>query len=141
MRVHVHSTHTIYSDYIWTTAWTKGLGPSVSSTLTTLAEGFDGEKFDWQCVREYNLVNHCVLPRAGHSPTCGKILEHAVSKITAFRESIGVRLCIFKVGVTSNPLKRYVMYLKQGFQMMWVITKVSQCGSHPHVGGGMCFTL
>ena len=63
----------IYSgEYLLTTAWTKDLGPSVASALTTLAEGFDGEKFDWQCVRKYNLVNHCVLPRAGPLPTCGK---------------------------------------------------------------------
>ena len=116
----------IYSgEYLLTTAWTKDLGPSVASALTTLAEGFDGEKFDWQCVRKYNLVNHCVLSRAGPLPTCGKILEHAVSKITAFRESVGVKLCVFKVGVTSNPLTRYVMYRKQGFTMMWVITKSS----------------
>ena len=90
-----------------------------------MADKFDGEKFEWQSVRRYNLVNHCPFPRVGHLPTCGKILEHAVSKITAFRETIGVRLCVFKVGVTSNPLKRYVMYLKQGFTMMWVITKSS----------------
>lgn len=73
MCMHVHPTHTIYSgEYLLTTAWTKDLGPSVASALTTLAEGFDGEKFDWQCVRKYNLVNHCALPRAGPLPTCGK---------------------------------------------------------------------
>ena len=34
----------IYSgEYLLTTAWTKDLGPSVASALTTLAEGFDGE--------------------------------------------------------------------------------------------------
>ena len=89
--------------------------------LTTLGEAFDGETFDWKSVQPYRLLNHCVGGRG--SLSCGKVLAHAKAQITAFRETIGVRLCVFKVGVTSNPVHRYVSYLGLGFTSMWVITK------------------
>lgn len=41
--------------------------------------------------------------------------------VSSFREKMGIRVCIFKVGVTSNPVSRYIGYKKVGFQAMWVI--------------------
>ena len=34
---------------------------------------------------------------------------------------MGLRVCVFKVGVTCNPVKRYLSYLDQGFSCMWLI--------------------
>lgn len=91
--------------------------------LTALGEAFEGETFNWQSVRRYQLLNHCDRFRRRKSPTCGKILSHARSQITAYREHIGVRICVFKVGITSNPPRRYASYLKLGFSSMWIITQ------------------
>ena len=52
---------------------------------------------------------------------CGKILGHAKEQASALREKIGIRLCCFKIGVTTNPLDRYQSYLKKGYNLMWVI--------------------
>lgn len=41
--------------------------------------------------------------------------------MTLFRETIGIRLCVFKIGVTSNPVSRFALYKKSGFTSMWVI--------------------
>ena len=54
--------------------------------------------------------------------SCGRILEHAKDLITSFREQIGVRLCCFKIGITSNPLIRFISYIKKGYTHMWLIS-------------------
>ena len=44
----------------------------------------------------------------------------------SFREQMSISLCVFKVGVTSNPVVRYVDYKRKNFTAMWVIF----CGSN-----------
>ena len=61
------------------------------------------------------------MPRHG-KPTCGKILAHAKKQIQAFREQVGLRVCVFKVGITCNPIQRFVSYREMGFTDMWVVT-------------------
>ena len=39
------------------------------------------------------------------------------------REKIGIRVCIFKIGVTANPIARYKLYVDQGYATMWLIHK------------------
>ena len=34
---------------------------------------------------------------------------------------MGIDLCVFKIGVTSHPVIRYVDYVKKNFTAMWVI--------------------
>lgn len=60
------------------------------------------------------------MPRTGQL-TCGNILSFCKEKVTEFREKIGIRLCVFKLGVTSNPVRRYPGYLEKGFTAMWII--------------------
>ena len=114
------------------------------AVLSELGTKFDSASFNWQLVRQHGLVNCCVKPP--RVLTCGKILSHALNKITAFREKLGVRICVFKIGVTSNPVLRFVPYLQSGFTDMWVVTSSNSvdtihmleaaCISHfsPHVG-------
>ena len=95
--------------------------------LSSIAEHFS-ESFDWQCVKPFQLLNH--IPR-GRLCTSGKILAHALRQITAFREAVGVRVCVFKIGISANPVQRFVSYLRLGFTTMWVISKSqSVCEIH-----------
>ena len=96
------------SEVRWRDHMTKESVSTAIATLTALGDTFDGDSFDWQSVRRFQLLNHCAT--RGRPPSCGKILAHAKGQISAFRESIGVRLCVFKVGVTANPIRRYVSY-------------------------------
>ncbi|CAE7040423.1 unnamed protein product [Symbiodinium sp. CCMP2456] len=41
--------------------------------------------------------------------------------IDAFRESMGISITVFKIGVTSNPVPRFVLYRTKHFTNMWVI--------------------
>ena len=65
------------------------------------------------------MVDH-FLPT---NPTCGKLLEHCKDKVVAFRECLGIRLTVFKIGVTANPDERFPSYVKMGFTGMWLIAK------------------
>ncbi|CAE7180797.1 unnamed protein product [Symbiodinium microadriaticum] len=54
-----------------------------------------------------------------------KILWHCVKTVNCIREENGGRsLCVFKLGLTSNPLQRRQSYLEQNFMSFVVIHKV-----------------
>ena len=94
-------------------------------SLQHLADTFNAATFDWNVVKSLGIVNQCAKePRSGQ-PTCGKILAWCKEPVTAFRESMGIRVCIFKLGITSNPLARYIDYQSKGYTCMWLIA-VSQ---------------
>lgn len=61
------------------------------------------------------------MKNTSRPPTCGRILEHCKDKVDNFRENMNVRLCVFKIGVTADPITRFESYLKIGFQSMWII--------------------
>ena len=90
-----------------------------------MGKSFDASIFDWASVSPFKLLNCCVNPPRGRRVfTCGKILAHARGEITRFRESTGgVRLCVFKIGISANPILRFISYLEMGFTDMWVLTK------------------
>ena len=55
-----------------------------------------------------------------------KILWHCVSCIQSIRERCGgPQLCIFKIGLTANPVQRREGYLQQNFKHFAVIHKVN----------------
>lgn len=54
-------------------------------------------------------------------PTCGKILEHSKNQVSAFREFLGVALCVFKIGVTATPFDRFQDYMARNYTHMWLI--------------------
>ncbi len=84
------------------------------------SEEFNPETFDWQNAKDIGFYNHCIL-KSPRPPTCGKLLSHCRVKVTSFRERVGIRICIFKIGVSSNPIKRYQLYREQGFTSTWIL--------------------
>ena len=89
----------------------------------SLGEAFSYDSFDWGKASSNGLFNKCMPCDKKHLPTAGRILSHAKKQVTALREKIGIRICIFKVGVTSNPPVRFANYLAEGFTTMWVVSK------------------
>ena len=73
---------------------------------------------------------HKSLPYGGN-PTCGKILLYAKEQVECMIKQVGKGLCIFKIGITTNPLMRYPSYLGLGYTTMWLI----------HVSGSLGLTL
>lgn len=102
------------SDNLWPSKET-------TCTLKKLADSFDAETFDWSLTRSHGLFNRCPKEPGSCQQTCGRILSRCKDRVTNFREDIGIRLCVFKLGVTSNPIQRYIHYKKIGFTCMWII--------------------
>ena len=90
-----------------------------ASKLRAAGEHFEGTMAMWSDLKQLGLCY-----RGLHSqrrPTCGKILSHAKRQVAAFREWVGFQLCVFKIGVTSNPPTRFADYVQKGFTAMWII--------------------
>ena len=59
--------------------------------------------------------------------TASTILWHCVKAINCLRNQCGgPALCVFKIGLTSNPLQRRAAYYKQNFKKFVIIHKVSR---------------
>lgn len=87
-------------------------------------EGFDLQTLDWRKANEIGIYNHS-MSKHGPSPTCGKLLGHCKDKVASFRQNMGVRICIFKLGVTTNPISRFELYKEKGYSKMWLLATCS----------------
>ena len=67
------------------------------------------------------LIHNRTLRVQIPSPTCGKILAHARQQVIAFREHIGLKVCVFKIGITAHPAQRFPDYLRKNFSTMWIV--------------------
>ena len=58
--------------------------------------------------------------------SCCNILQHCKNQIDDVRDEYGGKVCIFKIGVTANPLVRFSYYRVQNFDSMRLI-HISEC--------------
>ena len=94
-------------------------------SLETLGAQFEASPstFDWNCGNHLGLQNYCLKAQMENKRLCcGKVLQHAQDRVNVFRNKIGIRLCCFKIGITSNPWIRFGGYLKKGYNTMWLIS-------------------
>lgn len=124
--------------------------------LDLFGEEFDASQFEWERVKSFGLLNKCLPPKQACHVTCGRLLGFARDRVNSFRAKVGAQLCVFKVGVTTNPIVRYKAYVAQGFNLMWLIAmsyssidlvhmleaaliaefhSVLGCKNHPGTGG------
>ena len=100
---------------------------SISQKLLHLADSFAGLPSEWEamkCLGIKNMSPSMKMP----PPTCGKILLRCKNHASAFREHLGVQLCVFKIGVTANVARRYADYVKKGFTAMWTLHTGDEVG-------------
>ena len=102
----------------------EDLIPATASTPETLLEDlglrFDPDSIPWDKLKAFGLFSR-IMPSMTPSPTAGKVLQYARQQVMTFRASMGLQVCVFKVGVTSNPIVRYRDYVSKNFTCMWVI--------------------
>ena len=91
--------------------------------LSTVESPDLGPECEWEKFKPLGLVKKWLPSCEKH--TCGKILLHAKTQIDGLRERMGVRITCFKVGVTSDPPKRFESYLESGYTCMHVIAESS----------------
>ena len=88
--------------------------------MQKLAGEMDPSVIDWERLKPFGLLNR-LMNLQPREPTSGRKLGHCLQQVTSFREVMGLSVCVFKIGVTSNPMVRYVDYLQKNFTAMWVI--------------------
>lgn len=86
-----------------------------------ISETFTTESFHWDLVQSLGIISRLGKGNKGKLQTAGKLLQHCKEQITCFRESIGIRLCIFKIGATHNIPQRFCSYFQKGYTAMWVL--------------------
>ena len=96
----------------------------LDATSIRKASTDNSDRSEWKKLQLLGLVDKCSFFKKG-TPTCGKILAHAKDQITSIRERHGVKLCIFKIGVTSDPPTRFEWYAERGYTCMWVLHESS----------------
>ena len=52
------------------------------------------------------------------NPTAGTVLQHCKRKAAQFRTSLGIAVCVFKIGFTSNPVFRFQKYRNLNYSDM-----------------------
>ncbi|CAL1138525.1 unnamed protein product [Cladocopium goreaui] len=102
-----------------------------------LSERFKTESFHWDLVQSYGILTR--VGKGSTGVTAGKLLQHCIAEINYFRQHIGQKLCVFKIGVTSNPLCRFCAYLEKGFTAMTVLA-VSNNVDHIHMLEAACIS-
>ena len=89
-------------------------------SLECLAAEFDPAEIPWPDLRKHNLLNKMDC-RLGGRATSGRILQHCKRMVSALRENMGITLTVFKIGVTNNPVSRYLLYRAKNYTTMWVV--------------------
>ena len=95
--------------------------------LTTIIQNHSGDDTPWEQLKACGIQNH-TQTFSLQNAIAGKVLLHAKRQIDAFREHMGVSLCVFKIGVTSNPAERFLSYSVKHFAAMWVVYSGSDLG-------------
>ena len=99
----------------------------VAEMLTTIIQNHSSDDTPWEQLKACGIQNHTPTFSLQNA-IAGKVLLHAKRQIDAFREHMGVSLCVFKIGVTSNPAERFLSYSVKHFAAMWVVYSGSDLG-------------
>ena len=97
--------------------------------LAVLAEEFEAcrDVLDKEAlIRRTGDVTVAYLNTVSCCPTAGKVLRHCKQKCGLFRSELGGSVCVFKIGYTSNPLKRFASYCLSNFSRMMLL-HVTEC--------------
>ena len=71
------------------------------------------------------VAQHLDFRSVAETHIASKILWHCIKVVNAIREENGgASLCIFKIGLTSNPIQRRDSYMAQNFKKFVILHKV-----------------
>lgn len=89
---------------------------TVANSIDDVPEkGIDTIDSEWSRYRALGIVKKCMATCG--KPTLAQLLTHTKKQITSLREEMGIRHCIFKIGVTSYPPRLFELYLRGGVQL------------------------
>ena len=84
-------------------------------------------------------ISFDVLPPATRS---GKLLGHCVQKIMQLRRNLGgLPLCVYKIGITSDPNQRWRSYREQRFTSMLCVHATNNLSVVEHLEAALILTF
>lgn len=63
-----------------------------------------------------------------YTATAGTILQRCISEVNRFRHRMGKKLCVYKIGLTSNPCVRFQFYKEANYTHMTLLHVSDQLG-------------
>ena len=113
--------------YLWSVT-KEGPLPTAERTLEQMGECFNPTSIPWPELKKFGLINRIMRCRRP-TPTAGKVLQYTRQQVAAFRENMGLQVCVFKIGVSSNPVVRYIDYRSKNYTAMWVLHESTSAGA------------
>lgn len=65
-------------------------------------------------------ISYLSFPQ-GQNATAGTILQRSLKQIDTFRNRMGRKLCVYKLGLTSNPVRRFEFYKEANYTHMTLL--------------------
>ena len=82
-------------------------------------------EYNWESVLKTGIQ----VATPGFRKTCLEIVQHSSDVFNSFRDSFGGATCVFKFGITCDPVRRMEFYKRDGYQRMIVILMSAKvCG-------------
>ena len=80
------------------------------------------------CQHHGILISYLVDESQRSKCTAGTILQRCMMKVEAFRMNMTYSLCVFKIGMTTNPLLRFHFYAKGNYSHMSLLHVTNNIG-------------
>ncbi len=85
------------------------------------------KKFEYQFQMHGICVSYLGYARM-YTASAGTILQRCISEINRFRDRMGRKLCVYKIGLTSNPCVRFEFYKEANYTNMTLLHVSDQLG-------------
>lgn len=108
------------------------LGQSVSQQMKPSLQDCNGMEHLERLEHNFQQSGICVSYLAysrRQKATAGTILQRCFCQIDQFRNRMGRSVCVFKVGLTSNPLVRFSFYKEANYTHMTLLHVSTNLGS------------
>ena len=93
--------------------------PSISEDAVPVYTDSCSSALDLKLVEEDGIEFALMDEDSGRN--CTEILNHCKAMIAQIRNTYGSALCVFKVGITADPLRRFHFYKIENFDKMYLL--------------------
>ena len=85
------------------------------------------EKMETDCQQHGICIAYLHHPRK-YNATAGVVLQRCLTQASNFRDRMGRKVCVFKLGLTSNPVVRFDFYREGNYTHMSLLHVSSNLG-------------
>ena len=100
-----------------------------ADAVASLSRDFEACEFTWEkesIILKAKSIDVRYLDMRSRKPNAGTVLQHCKAKALQFRKVMGLQVCVFKIGYTSNPIFRFRKYELLNYSRM-ALLHVTSC--------------